>query len=244
MLPVLRSSIARILGPRTMGYLDYICRPELKEGFGGPFNGQEGRQAVFRDIVAACSFDSIVETGTYRGTTTEYMARHTGLPTYTVEVNPRIAGYASARLRTVKNVTIFSCDSRTAIQNLSTKITAPFCYLDAHWIEDVPLNDELVLIQRQWPDAVVMIDDFKVEDDDSYGFDNYASGKQLTLNYLDSGIKRDFEFYFPCKRGREDTGVRRGCLLLVLRDSKQATILRQIPSVRLYATQHVVASDS
>jgi hypothetical protein len=45
-------------------------------------------------------------------------------------------------------------------------------YLDAHWEEYLPLRDELQLIYNNFPRAVVLVDDFKVDDDLGYGFDS------------------------------------------------------------------------
>jgi hypothetical protein len=53
-------------------------------------------------------------------------------------------------------------------------------YLDAHWNDDLPLEEELELIFSVHPHAVVMIDDFQVPDDPGYQFDEYGPGKALT----------------------------------------------------------------
>jgi hypothetical protein len=227
-----------------MGQLDYLLHPEFKEGFGGPFNGQAERQNIFRDILLACSFDSIVETGTFRGTTTEFMAKASGLPTFTVELNERIAAYASLRLRPLKNVTVFACDSRNALKVLFGRVSTPFCYLDAHWNKDVPLNDELLLIQKYWTNAITMIDDFKVEDDGDYSFDDYGVGRLLSLDYLLDQVKNDFEVFFPKTKGIEESGQRRGCVVLALRGSKHAQCLRQVASIRLHQRQEMESTGS
>ena len=65
------------------GRHDYTRFPSLVTGWGGPFNGQPARQALFRELVAKLRPCAIIETGTYFGTTTEFMAQ-TGLPVYTI----------------------------------------------------------------------------------------------------------------------------------------------------------------
>ena len=85
-----RSLARRILFPSLLGRLDYYRNPELGQNLGGPFNGQEFRRRIFREILGAePKVDVIVETGTYRGTTTEFMATTSGLPVFTVEADPR-----------------------------------------------------------------------------------------------------------------------------------------------------------
>ena len=95
-------------------------------------------------LVAALGPTSIVETGTYRGTTTTFFAA-SGLPVFTIEARARNYGYAKARLRHLENVRLIHGDSRTALLELLQSANAlpeagiPFVYLDAHWKEDLPL---------------------------------------------------------------------------------------------------------
>jgi hypothetical protein len=64
---VLRS----LLGEQIIGMIDYIRSPDRGAAWGGPFNGQPVRQALFREIIATMRPQGIVETGTYLGTTTD-----------------------------------------------------------------------------------------------------------------------------------------------------------------------------
>src|SRR5262245_4270536 len=85
------------------GALDYFLHPKRGEAWGGAFNGQRARVALFENIVAKCSPVVIVETGTYLGTTTEYLAA-TRLPIYSVEHDRRACGFARTRLWRRRNV--------------------------------------------------------------------------------------------------------------------------------------------
>ena len=230
---MLKNAIRRLIGPATLGRVDYYRFPQYRSGCGGPFNGQQGRREIFHAILENCSPASILETGTFRGTTTEYMARETGLPIYTAESDPRFAGYAKARLRGLSQVTIMSMDSRAALRRLSTRVKSPFCYLDAHWNDDLPLRDELSLVFAQWPDAVVMIDDFEVPGDPGYGFDEYGDGRKLCLEYL-RGIVGDWALFFPSLPSAKETGLKRGCVVLAVASSDQAWRLRQVAGLREY----------
>ena len=53
------------------GALDYYFRPAFADAF-GPFNGQVLRQHIFRRLTEIANVTRIVETGTYRGTTTMF----------------------------------------------------------------------------------------------------------------------------------------------------------------------------
>src|SRR5258708_5093141 len=57
---------------------------ELRNPWGGPFNGQSMRRRIFLEIIARVRPECIFETGTYRGATTEFMAS-TNLPIFSCE---------------------------------------------------------------------------------------------------------------------------------------------------------------
>ena len=149
---------------------------------------------MFRDLVAGLKPCAIAETGTYRGTTTEFMAQ-TGLPIYTVEANPANYGFVRARFWRTYNITPVCGDSRPALGELLdgplrdiTRHHTLFFYLDAHWNEDLPLAEEIDIAFSRCPFALVMIDDFQVPFDPGYGYDDYGAGKALVPSYIASAI--------------------------------------------------------
>src|SRR5947209_5803157 len=96
----LKTCVRRLIPHQCKARLDYHRFPTLLNGWGGPLNGQCGRQQLVIDLMQAIRFTHIIETGTYRGTTTEYLARVSGLPTYSVELTKYNYHYARYRLRT------------------------------------------------------------------------------------------------------------------------------------------------
>src|SRR5262249_5741046 len=150
---------------------EYALYLDRGVAWGGPFNGQRSRQELFHSLVEKFTPAAIVETGTYRGTTTELLAA-TGLPIFSVESNPRFYGFAKARFRRRHNVHVLRGDSRAALRMLFdgplrwARNHSLFVYLDAHGNDDLPLADELEIVFGACPNAIVMIDDFKVPFDD------------------------------------------------------------------------------
>lgn len=64
--------ILKCMPPELLGNLDWYLRPNLKDSLGGPFNGQQFRQTIFLELLSTFQFEAIIETGTYRGNTTDF----------------------------------------------------------------------------------------------------------------------------------------------------------------------------
>ncbi|MET8801335.1 hypothetical protein [Streptomyces sp. NPDC004546] len=197
--------------PVSLAFRWDLVRP--LEFYSGPMNGQVLRQQLVRDVIRAVAFDEIVETGTYRGVTTTFLSNISGLPVHTAEVSARFFHYSRVRCADNPAITVHHRDSRGLLRELASRDGDPtlFFYLDAHWGEDVPRYEELEIIHRRWSRAVVVIDDFRVGDDSGYGHETY-NGAVLDLDYLPQlpGWSR----YYPAARSSEETGMRRGCLIL------------------------------
>lgn len=217
------------------GVLDYYRYPDQRDKWGGPFNNQSARQQIFRDLLDQIPFQYIVETGSFRGTTTKFLHEQSGLPVYTVEIQPRKYGFTKTRFFRNKMVQVFWGDSRSFLQALASKDIdsgAPaFFYLDAHWGEDLPLGVELDIVFDHWPKAVVMVDDFRVPEDEGYGYDDYGEGKILEADYLQQTQHGSLAQFYPTTPSARETGKRRGCVVLV-DDSQLIDRISGIKSLR------------
>lgn len=184
-------------------------------------NGQKERLNIFNEIHSNFDITEIIETGTFLGDTTGFFA-HTlpNVPVMSCELMPRFCGLAKARLKNFSNVTILCTDSRTFLSQLEednseSSYQVSFVYLDAHWNSDLPLRDELNIISSKRRSVIIMIDDFKVPNDVGYAFDNYGAGKELSLENFDNDFKRHgLQPFFPVASSRDETGYRRGCVVL------------------------------
>jgi hypothetical protein len=199
------------------GEMDYLASPAL-DPFDGPFNGQENRRSLFDAIVAELGIEAIVETGTYRASTTVYMAKTTGLPVYSCEIAPRLFAYSRRRLQDLPNVVV-ACQHSTAflksaLSHDSLRKRRVFFYLDAHWYENLPLAEEIRLALNADLDPVIMVDDFSVPGDPLYGFDDYGPGRALRATYLTPFAGDELSYFFPCLPGDRETGKQRGCVVL------------------------------
>ncbi len=185
------------------------------------FNGQLLRKKIFTDLVNLIKFDAIVETGTWIGNTAGYMSEATGLPIYTCELEHRFYSIARMRLMDFNNITFELSDSRKFLKNLASSDISKqtiFFYLDAHWYNDIPLREEIDIITNYWENFVIMIDDFKVANDEGYGYDNYGESDALTLRLIADILQiHELVPFFPSFPSCEETGSKRGCVVLAKR---------------------------
>ena len=208
-------TIRALLPQSWVGFAEYNLRPKLLDGY-GVFNGQVFRQLIFVDLNRVCEFEAIVETGTYVGCTTQFFAKNTGVPVYTVESNPRSFQLARRRLKSFPNVHSARADSVEFLRGLPlAPETRTFFYLDAHWEERLPLATEVESIASRFSRFVIMIDDFAVPGDAGYGFDDYGPGKQLSLRDFPFNKDPRMSVYFPSRHSSQESGSRRGSVFLV-----------------------------
>jgi hypothetical protein len=220
------------------GLIDYYSG--LKGKFypwGFAMNGMTSRLETLRQIIYACKIDRIIETGTFRGTTAEWFAQF-GLPLETVEISERFYVFSRERLKRFPNVEIFHDSSVPYLsRRISERKADPeshqLFYLDSHWQDHLPLREELELIFHNYKRSIVVIDDFKVEDDAGYGFDSYSPEKTISLDYVQSIGLPGLRFFYPRTASSEETGARRGWVAIV-NDASLAAILGNIQLLRSF----------
>lgn len=184
------------------------------------FNGVGGRKRIFRELLDKYDFHHIVETGTYLGDTSGYMAATSGKPVFTCELNPSLYRLAKMRLKDIPSVRLHNMDSRSFLSQLkkNADITGKDCfiYLDAHWGKDNPLREEISLIASSWDQFIIMIDDFQVPGDSGYVHDDYG-----TLEYVDMPrLKRhhNLRAYFPSMPSGDESTRPTGCVVMARND--------------------------
>jgi hypothetical protein len=170
---------------------------------------------MFAELVNTIHPAAVIETGTFRGATTAHLRAVSGAPVYSVEAIPRFHHSARRRLRRDPGIRLAMADSRTFLRALALDPAVPkvgvVFYLDAHWYADLPLQEELQIIAAHWKHSVVIIDDFQVDGDRDYVFDDYGPGKSLTL----ADIETDgFTVFWPARSSKDETGLRRGSVVL------------------------------
>lgn len=181
-------------------------------------NGQIGRKAIVEELFRQIAFTAVVETGTFMGQTTGYFATSFPVAVYSCELMPRYYHISRRLLRDLSSVHLSCDDARAFLADLTNKLPSDagpiFFYLDAHWYDDLPLLDEISLIATHWTEYVILIDDFVVPGDAGYAFDCYDN-QPLDLDLLSLVLgKYNLVPFCPRLPSSEESGRRRGCVLL------------------------------
>lgn len=240
---LVRALLRSVLGDERFGAFTFRRSPALGRSWGGAMNGQRYRCLLVSEIIQKSSPAAIVETGTFLGMTTEWLASFQ-LPTYSCEAVGYNYGFAQARFAATPNVHLVHSDSRRALASyldgpLKSKLREPILfYLDAHWFDDLPLDDEIRTIFAVCPHAIVLIDDFKVPDDAGYGYDDYGPNKVLDAGYLNPAIEQyDLVIRYPAIASNMESGAKRGCAVVTGPASEttisRVELLRADPKIEL-----------
>jgi len=198
-----------------------LADTELQQSWGGPFNGQQKRCALFLDLIERADPQAVIETGTYRATTTKFLAEHFQRSIFTCEIVPRHFFQSQKKLAAYPHVSLVEADSRRFLEDVLAQkgdVSPLLFYLDAHWQEDLPLREELEIILRYRRSSIIMIDDFRVPFDEGYKFDDYGPGKVLDLSILSFLRDEPIHIFFPQAPSELETGSKRGCVVLSTAD--------------------------
>jgi hypothetical protein len=123
-------------------------------------------QALVLEIQKHIDLTAFVETGTHKGDTAEWAAKH--FPkVVTIELPGEWYDEAKRRLAPCPNVELLCGDSRKLMVGVMAGLTgAAMFWLDAHWMgcgpkgdSESPLLDELAIINNTTFPTVVLVDD-------------------------------------------------------------------------------------
>ena len=223
--------LADLLPPTAASRLDWWAHARSR-GPNRSFNDQQGRRQIVAELVSTIDFTCALETGSYRGSSTLMLAELIHAAVASVECRARNQLFASRRLEPYPHASSELGDSRQFLERRLTGGSGPaFVYLDAHWYDDLPLADELRIIANSGREAVVLVDDFRVNDDPGYGYDDYGPGKSLDSTYLSSVPEiLGWARFVPSLASAQETGARRGCVVVV--HPELAALVGGLPSLR------------
>jgi len=176
----------------------------LKQAFTNtPFNNQRTRTEIVDNIFNNEKFDEIIETGTLLGNTTEYFANK-DIPVTSVEISELYFLISTIRFIDKKNINLINSDSSNFLFSLKPSKRKIFFYLDAHSQDFIPLQKELSHCLK-FENSIILIDDFKVPENKTFGYDTYDS-VELSIENYDHLLNHDL--YFPNYDAKKDFNSR------------------------------------
>ncbi len=183
---------------RRSSFLARVNR-RVRNALSGPGWGAFHHDAIYQgliiDLIGALNPSSFVETGTFRGYSTELIAvKYPQLPIFTCEVVKASYQLASAALERYPNVKSYLGSSDEWIGGLLDQKQVggfPIFFLDAHWQHYWPLRAELERIGKSGIKSVIVIDDFEVPAQEQFGFDIDGGGE------LVAGLKCNLAYIAP-----------------------------------------------
>ena len=132
----------------------------------GAFNCDHQVEKQIDKLFKLFNIKCCLETGTYTGNTCIWFSTKVE-DIYTVEITDKWYNYSKDKFNKNKilNINIFKDHSINFLKNNLSKIKEKYskilCYLDAHWEDDWPLNNEIIEIAKVYKDsAIIIIDDF------------------------------------------------------------------------------------
>lgn len=160
------------------------------------FNWAPEIGAFLEHLLASHPVEAIVETGTFKGSTTAYLALLAN-QVHTIEVIEETYNFSKERLKDFSNITFHLGSSEVVMKDLLPKLEgkSTLFYLDAHWYENWPLLQELEEISKTHHDnCIVVIDDFKVPGRKDIGYDKYSK-HECSIDYIYPKLKKIFSDY-------------------------------------------------
>jgi hypothetical protein len=167
------------------------------------FSGCEYSKRLINKILSVFKVKLFIETGTYLGNTTEFIAsNYPDMKILTIEINDKYYNISSNKLSKYSNINCINGDSSKMLNDIDIDHSLiKLYYLDAHWYNHNPIRDELKSIFKNSKDnEIIIIDDFKVPNRD-LGYD-----VPLDINYINDLLDTNkWTYFFKDKGENYDT---------------------------------------
>lgn len=201
-----------------------------------PFNGQARRMAVIWEIARTFKPTVGVETGTFMGSSTPYLATMVEGEMFTIEIDKPTFNLATERFEKnghQKNINLILGDSvhqiKKILNGLNPNEDRVLAYLDAHWYDAIPTTEEIEALIHWGGSWIAVIDDFKIESDSGYRFDSYGE-VEIGKDVLPSN--KNLRLFVPSISSEYETGRRKGTGYVCMKSD--AKVLESISDL----TQH------
>ena len=180
------------------------------------FNGDPYMMKDFLLLKEKYSILNAVETGSCIYSTTRWLGQNFE-NVYTFEHNQGFYTEYSKKVSDLSNVKTFNTKSVDGLNSIINELEGPtIFYLDAHWINECPVNDEIEVISKFKYNHVIAIHDFKTNNPEM-GYDSfsYDGGFDLDINLVYGSLEKIYpegvKFFYNKKAG----GLKRGVIYIL-----------------------------
>jgi predicted O-methyltransferase YrrM len=146
----------------------------------------------FDKLIKKYNISTIVETGTYKGWSTNILAKKVN-KVITIDVSEDFLNEAKKNNLQNKNIDFYQGSSSDILEKILVKNNDSILFfLDAHWGKYWPLHDELKIIKNKEIIPIIIIHDFYVPDKDGnakFGYDKYDT-KVLNFDYVRPSMEK------------------------------------------------------
>lgn len=173
-----------------------VCRKLLEIfTFESAFHGDPNYQKIVPLIIKDFKATAFVETGTYLGHSSEFIAiQFPALPLFTTEINDSFFDLAQQRLSAYPQVKQFKKHTLDFLKQDLIHFDLgerPVFFIDAQREQDWPLIEELTFIKEHYQNAILVVDDMQVPGQPQFPYDNYGGDKVCDLPHI-APILKDF----------------------------------------------------
>lgn len=181
----------------------------------GAFNEDSYMKSKFLEIKEKFNLDTVIETGTYHGVTTEWFANNFN-SVYTVECNEVYFEEAKKNISSYSNVKSYLEDSPLFLEMVLNLVDSKktIVFLDAHWYTN-PVLKELESIKKSGKTPILAIHDFKVPNRPDFGYDIYPDQDIVyEWEWIEGHIRSIYGNNFDIEYNQEAEGAMRGCIFI------------------------------
>lgn len=187
-----------------------------------PFNNDFHLQEMMSKFIDESRVELLIETGTYKGDTTKFLATF-NKPVITTELVEELYNEACIDIKEYTNIKALLGDSTTLLKPLlPTNGERVFFFLDSHGANDRSLDRELDLIAESNITPFITIHDFVVPGT-TLGYDSHDGQAYCFESFKDrfNKIYKRFGGYIYHYNDDTAVGSRRGCIFLkpILKES-------------------------
>lgn len=180
-----------------------------------PFNCDKLMEKKFLELRDKYNVSAVIETGTYHGITTEFLANNFE-QVYTIEVNPTFYDIAKERLLPYDNVNMYLGNSAIILGEILGKIKGNFIvFLDAHWYQN-PVIGELEAIEKSKTSPIIIIHDFKNPHNPEMGYDIYPEQNIVyEWEWIEESVNKIYPGGYEYSFNQFADGAKRGCVFII-----------------------------